>query len=598
MSEKTGAIRPGWRLVPIVGRRAGQRELRAALVLVAVVLGGLHAWAGALRQSMNADGIAYLDMGDAFWRGDWNMAINAVWSPLYASILGLAMRLFNPAPLWEFRVVHVVNFVIYLGALACFDFFWRQLVRYQQSCPDGSANDGSATLPAWAWWVLGYGLFIWSSLSLIEIWAVTPDMCVAAFVYLAAGLVLRIRMGSRRWHAFALLGAVLGLAYLAKAVMFPLAFVFVAASLLAAGNLRRAAPLALVALAVFLAVGGPFIAALSLAKGCPTFGETGKLTYAWFVDGVAYPHWQGEAVGAGTPAHPTRKILDDPPIYEFGSPVGGTYPVAYDPSYWYEGVTPHFDVRGQIRAVLSNGQYYFDLFFRQQGGAIAALLILYAMSSRRLRAGHLKASWSLALPAIAAFGLYALVYAENRYLGPFVVLLWAAGLCAVRLPDSHGSRRLLGWSGGVMLLFMAFNIAAFNVEGLNQLVLRRLVGEPPVRHDVSLGASQDMSHGSPADIAEGLRQTGIQPGDKVAFLGYSFDAAWARLARVQIVAEMHPYDPSRFWSADRETQLRVMQAFASTGARAIVAERGPGRQSLAGWRRAGATSYYVYQFGE
>jgi hypothetical protein len=28
-----------------------------------------------------ADGISYLDIGDAYWRGDWHMAINAFWSP-------------------------------------------------------------------------------------------------------------------------------------------------------------------------------------------------------------------------------------------------------------------------------------------------------------------------------------------------------------------------------------------------------------------------------------------------------------------------------------------------------------------------------------
>jgi hypothetical protein len=596
MSGKSEAIRPGGRLVLAIGRRVGLRELRAALILLAVGLGALHAWAGAMRQSMNADGIAYLDMGDAFWRGDWPMAINAVWSPLYAVILGLALRLSNPTPLWEFRVVHLVNFLIYVGALACFDFFWRQLVRAQQCRADGLAGGGSATLPAWAWWSLGYGLFIWSSLSMIEIWSVTPDMGVAAFVYLAAGLILRIWMGSLRWRAFALLGAVLGLAYLAKAIMFPLAFVFLAASLVAAGSLRKGMPLALVALVVFLAVGGPFIAALSQAKGRLTFGETGKLTYAWFVDGVPYPHWQGETPGAGAPIHPTRKILTDPPIYEFTAPVGGTYPVAYDPSYWYEGLTPYIDLRGQLRALLSNVQYYFDLFVRQQGGLLAGLAILCMMGSRALRAARLRPAWSLALPALAAFGMYALVYAENRYLAAFVMLLWAAALCTIRLPDSQLSRRLLGWTSGVMLLFVALGIAAFNVEGLNALLLRRLVGEPVVRHDFSLGAPQDMAHGSPADIAAGLRQLGIQPGDQVAFLGYSFDAAWARLARVRIVAEMYPYDPARFWSADGATQTRILQVFAGARARAVVANQAPRAQAASGWRRVSDTGYYVYLF--
>jgi hypothetical protein len=49
--------------------------LRTRLWIVALGLGALQAWAR--RHTINLDDISYLDMGDALWRGNWRMAINA-----------------------------------------------------------------------------------------------------------------------------------------------------------------------------------------------------------------------------------------------------------------------------------------------------------------------------------------------------------------------------------------------------------------------------------------------------------------------------------------------------------------------------------------
>ena len=54
------------------------RWLRLLLRLAALGLGAAHTTVAILQQSMNEDGIGYLDMGDAFLRGDWDMAINGV----------------------------------------------------------------------------------------------------------------------------------------------------------------------------------------------------------------------------------------------------------------------------------------------------------------------------------------------------------------------------------------------------------------------------------------------------------------------------------------------------------------------------------------
>ncbi|MHC4103403.1 MAG: hypothetical protein ACYSR9_00580 [Planctomycetota bacterium] len=536
---------------------------------------------------MNEDGICYLDVGDAYVRGDWSMAINTIWSPLYSLILGLTMLILKPSIRWEFPVVHLVNFIIYVGTLVCFEFFWRQLTQYRRMNSRDESGESWITLPNWAWVSLGYILFIVSSLQLIEIWAVTPDMLMAAFVYLADGLVVRLRLGFDNWRTFILLGVVLGLSYLAKAVMFPLAFVFISVGLFSVGNIRRAAPKVLAALIFFLIISLPFIAAVYKTKGKLTFGDAGKLTYARYINGVPYPHWQGDPPGNGTPKHPSRKIFDAPPIYEFGSPIGGTYPISYDPSHWYEGVVARFDLKGQINYLLFSVLFYSELFFHQQAVLVAGLLLLYLMSRwERIPILDIVRQWALLIPALAAFSLYGLINVLGRYIGVFIVLFWADLLANVRLPESWISQnKLVSLVSITMVFIMMMNILTFNLEGLRKLLG---MGNP---HQFTV--EQPGRPGSPGEVAQELHRLGVERGAKVGVIGYAFDSFWARLARVKIVAEMLGSEADEFWRGDASLQSDVIQAFESTGARAIVAEHVPGYARLEAWNRVGTSNYYI-----
>ncbi|MHC4476808.1 MAG: hypothetical protein ACYTEL_14270 [Planctomycetota bacterium] len=239
-------------------------------------------------------------------RGDWDAAINPVWSPMYSWILGVLMRVLEPPMEWEFPIVHLANFAIYVVALVCFEYFWRQLTLYRRTRIQRESGETLINLPDWAWSVIGYLLFVVVSLHLIEIWAVTPDMLMSAFVYLAGGILVRLRMGFIGMRSFIFLGLVLGLGYLAKAVMLPIALVFLGVSLFTVENVRRAIPLGSMAMVVFALVSVPFITIVSIAQGELTFGDAGTLTYARYINGVPYPHWQGDPPGNGTPEHPSR----------------------------------------------------------------------------------------------------------------------------------------------------------------------------------------------------------------------------------------------------------------------------------------------------
>jgi hypothetical protein len=546
---------------------------------------------------MNADGMNYLDMGDAFMRGDWAVAINGTWSPLYGFILGLTMELTKPSIEWEFPTVHAVNFVIFIVALVAFEFFWRQATDayYHHDAED---RDGRLErLPGWAWLSVGYGLFVWSSLALIEIYSVTPDMIVAACVLAAGGLLLRIGAHAVTWKTFALLGAVLGVGYLAKAVMFPLAFVFLAAAVLAQRTLLRGTIRVLPAVATFLLVSGPLLIALSMANGRFTFSEVGQLTYLKHVHEVPFPHWKPGVVDvAGAPEHGVRTIGENPTIYEFATPVGGTYPLSYDPYYWYEGLVPSVAIVKQSKALAVNLRFYFDLFLRTQGLFFGVALVLLVVALLDRPAGLPFHGWPLLLVASAAFGTYALVHVWYRYVAPFVVLLWAGLLLSVRLKALPAQRRWLTVSGGVLVLAVVVNIAAFHLEGLNALV--RFV--PSTGQLVGGGggsAGSRTASAPPPTVARGLVDMGLQQGDHVGFIGYSFDAYWARLARLKIVAEIVPGEADAFWDADRDRQADVLRSFATLGVRALVAQRLPRDGRIpTGWRRVEGTGYLAYLF--
>ena len=560
--------------------------IRVIFWLLAISLGAFQAWAN--RYSISSeDGISYLDIADAYLRGEWNVAINPHWSPFYSWLLGLATLVLKPSTYWEFPVVKLVNFLIYLFTLGCFEFFLREFIFYYNNNVSRFSRNSSFSISKWTWLLLGYTLFIWSSLKWIGVSCDTPDMCTAAFVYLASGIVLRVNTRSASWFNFIILGLVLGFGYLAKSVMFPLAFVFLGVSAFSVGNLRRALPRVLAALLVFTVISIPFIAAISTAKGRLTIGEAGKLSYAWYIGPiVADHHWQGELPGTGTPKHPTRKIIAEPAAFEFGTPVGGTYPVWYDPSYWNEGLKPKFSLIKQIKKVAKNAVYYDKEFL---GSLVFGYLILVGVSgSFWLSIQELTASWRLLIPAAAGLGIFLIttdvgllvleLQASTRYIAPFIVLLFAGVFSSMRLPNSSESRRLIA----------GITIAVLVITG-SQLSLQAS------KNVVTILRGPEHTHWQ---VAESLHELGILPGEKVADLKVkAYDYYWARLARVKIVAQI--MDAEKFWTQDDVLRSKALKTIERTGARVIVQKDGskiPDSAIATGWKKLGNTDSYAYLF--
>lgn len=541
-----------------------------SFVILSVLLAGYQAWIN--RLSMMSDGISYLDIGDAYLRGDWKAAINAYWSPAYPVLLGAAMRVLKPPMRWEFPVVHLVNFVVFCVALFSFRYFLRAAIADSQ---EREFPRERVLLPAWIAVALSYTVFLWSLLVLDDLILVTPDLLLAAVVFCLGGLLLELRSQHSLWR-FLAFGSVCAVAYLTKGIMFPLSFVFLAVLLFSGAVSRRRTGGLVLATFVFLLMASPFILALSKSKGRLTYGDTGRLAYAGLVSPQApQTNWQGDPMGSGIPVHPTRRVLDDPAVFEYAEPIGGTYPPWYDPSYWNEGVRPGFRLRSQVRVLVQSFLTYGTIF---QGYApLIAALIFFLLLGKQPAVNEIARDWPLLVIPLVVAGVYALVLVKPRYVAAFAAVYFVAIITRIRLPKDVPEEVSVRIGAAVvvtMLVSLTFHLATSTYQALT-------VGHDPLMSEQ-------------AEVVEALRAMGLQANDDVAVLGPGETAYWARLGKFKIVAEISDPSGRAFWATSPEMKMRTYESVRRSNAKAIVVWDPPEIVSRESWRKIGATHYYAY----
>lgn len=515
--------------------RVTESRLKVFFRVLAIALGSAETIAA--RNSTGPDSRSYLEVARAYLRHDWAMAVNAYWSPLYSWLSAIVLGVTHPSWRWEYPTIHAMNFMIYLAAIAAFEFFWRGIQRSESGVPNLIL------------WVLGYSLFIWLTVGYLSMTG--PDLCVETITLLIAGLVVRIKNNEETKH-FVWLGITLAVGYFAKAVLFPMAFVFLGVLLMARVPPRKIAWTAV----IFLVLSAPLILLLSREKHHLTFSESGPLTLAWSNWNIPIRNWQGQPAGSGTPIHPTRQIHQHPAVFEFNGPIRASYPPWYDPSYWNEGLRFRFDAGVVLKHAAHNLTRILS-YFLQPKVWILAIFVLAALSSRSSFAG-IATDWFLLLPAIAAFAMYSLTFAESRYMPAWEMLVWAAFLFGLRI-RKEPAKRILPWLAGgtaaVMLLSSANGVRAEFVYG---------------RHDDATSEYR---------IAEELQQLGVSEGEKVAAIGFDNDAHWAYLDRLSIIAEIDADQTCEFWSAIPATQQEILNEFRHAGASLVVARVNSGMRS-------------------
>jgi hypothetical protein len=327
--------------------------------------------------------------------------------------------------------------------------------------------------------------------------------------------------------------------------------------------------------------------ALSISKGRFTIGDAGKLNYAWEVAGAPRSiHWQGEPYDLGKPLHPTHKVLDHPAIYTFASPVPGTYPPWYEPSYWYAGIAPHIKWKSQL-LVLRGNLITVLYFFVRSPVVLPVFLLIWFMGWRVwLSRKGIVAYWFLWFPALAYIGGYVLVYADARYIAGSFVLIWLSLLTSVSV------------RAGTLRLAANATLQALGIIFAFGFLFARL-SYP------ALVTASDLVHLRESEpnltwiVAQRFKELGLHPGDRIAWIGEPMEAEWPSLDHLQIVAEIpvlsrrdnsisrrayaDKQEINAFWSAPPEQKARVFDAFRQAGAKIVVVDRLPKGVDASGW---------------
>jgi hypothetical protein len=544
-----------------------------------VTTGLLQVWAH--RNDMGPDGISYIELASASLDHGMGALTSAYWSPLYPFFVSGVFLVFHPSMEWQFAAVHGLNFLMYLASFACFNVFLKELVAARYSRADEDAEPSASLyqpIPSRSLYIFADLFFLWAAQFWLSPAVVSPDLCVAALVYGATAILLRILRTGGGWLAWIGLGVTLGLAYLAKAAMFPLSLVFLICAFLLAWRgkhaVRRAVLGTAVAMTIFLVMAAPWINALRHAKGRWTFGDSGKIAYAEYVNGAPLTtHWQGQPRDTGVPKHPTRQILSDPPMYEFAEPIPGSYPPWYDASYWYDGIEPHFAVRGQLWVLFRALNMYFKMFSKTGVLYLAAVALFWSVRRAGRWRGASARTFFAMLPSVAALALYAFVLVEFRYVSPFALMLLIWLISEIQFTRSADA-----------VLLRRINLVVI-------LALLTAIAWPLFRD------ARAVIHNAPYEewgVATGLRDLSVLPGTELGSIGSGLDAYWAHLAGVRIIAEIPGKDQSEFIAADDERKRFILQKFADAGAQAVVTKNASVAKSMPGWQRIGQTQYYIW----
>jgi len=172
---------------------------------------------------------------------------------------------------------------------------------------------------------------------------------------------------------------------------------------------------------------------------------------------------------------------------------------------------------------------------------------------------------------VIVLGMYALIRAEPRYVGAFVVILWVSLMAAIRVADSPNGKRL-----AVSVVFAVTLTLMLPILDPMVLGLRNRQGLYPT----------EPIHWS---VAQGLQRMGVRPGDTVACIGYGYDAYWARLAQAKVVTEVPDFNS--FWIADSQARADVIKTLGQAGAKVVVARDVPPTARESDWQRIEGTNY-------
>lgn len=565
----------------------------------------------------SSDDCAYLDQALFFARSDWANAVNGYWSPLYPALLGLAFKIFNPALADQLFVARVVNAVILLGLAISFNCFIQEFLAFYRENTESAASE-RLQIAERNWQILGGCLFLWLFFAVGAVNQTTPDFLVATSIFLASTIALKLRT-SHMPLQYALLGGVLGLGYLSKASMIPVAVTMILLAAWQSGEKTRSIGLSkrlcgiAIAFATLTVVSSPYVLVLADKKGRFEIGSSAGLNYMMSVACKYRPLGPNPAEIVSNCPHPVQTLGTEPNLVAFDSPFEVTFAPWFDPSYFAEGLKVNIDPVASAVSMCTNLISLFFLF----GWQISLALLCCFLLTKRLviEPKDVKSYAVLWLPAVVtALGIACVInlsigWTTQRYFPPLVLILYLVGFAVCNLPNSEQGKKALKCA------------TAFVCCTALVLLLGRLWTD--VSHVVKSEKYRSLL------VAQALLDSGLSSGDQVAMIGEE-GVEWARLANLKIVAHVSSSNNKNELGTDEAVatlldKLRRTKACAvvyfpepfsayvrdeasrAQGFRDLIAKLTGGQpivhhqlvlspSSLSGWKKLPDANVYVLQF--
>jgi hypothetical protein len=572
---------------------------RAMSWLVVGTLGAFEAIYG--RTQYLGDWISYLNVSRSVSALEWKGVFDPMWNPGYPVLIALIRAIFPHTVEGEWNAINLLNWLIFLMAYGA----WRYLIRDALEFYDPSLavlQDRSFFL-----WVSSCA-FLSCALCLDRASSVCPDLLVTTLFILAVAQVLSVVSKPSAVRAIGL-GVILGAGYWAKSVFLSLDAVFVLVLLLLWWSKKLSLRLLSISLTLFLFIVVPYVVGISISYGKLTLGASGALNYAFHVNHMPHwTNWQGGPPVFGAPLNPTRQLISDLPVFEFGTPFKTTYPPYNNISYWYRGFSGFYSPKLHAIAIARNCYFLVGIVKRNPFLPMLLLALLIIVMKREWRTclcAKAKAFWPMFLPAGLGVIIYLGVHVEDRYISPFCLVASLLPLLPL-LNAASKSRQLLA----TFLFILYTGGAATELAVCHASTVR------------SVSQQDDHSRDSQWKLATALSSYGLQGGDAVALIDERyppFRCHWAYISGLRIVAEFgslpwtrDPWDHTKFEhieaeQADQdysfvfwkkltaERRAEVIEKFRLSGARAVLALSGPDVPDP-GWQEIVGTDAWIYRF--
>jgi hypothetical protein len=202
--------------------------------------------------------------------------------------------------------------------------------------------------------------------------------------------------------------------------------------------------------------------------------------------------------------------------------------------------------------------------------------------------------------------MFSVVLVQDRYIAPYPIVVGLIAFSGVAVVRSVEARKLVNVT--VLLAVATFAASSAKPAAAAMLSFKR-----------SLQTSEVLGRGGPwhvstEAVSNALAAHGVQRGDRVAYIGGSHDFYWARLAGVQVNAEIRQWDLNDsvyslvphttsaglersvdiYWASPVELKEKIDGIFYAAGSKAIVADSLPAGGGADGWDHVPGTSFYIH----